>query len=96
MQVIVTKPSEDRTMTVKEIRFVPGTSKLIHVIVADPYRGRQTQIVDISTQWTNAAQADKDVLKTFFKFIAATALDQANEADAIDVVPGDVDGEVFE
>lgn len=96
METTVTIPEKSRNQKVLEFRFAPGTFKIVNVVMSDPDKGRCAQAVDIDTQWTNASTTMKDNVKTFFKGIAAAALDQLNEADGADVIVGDITGEVFE
>lgn len=96
METNVTIPEKSRDQEILEFRFAPGTFKIVNVVIKDPDKGRCGESVDITTQWANASTTIKDSVKTFFKGIAAVALDQLNEADGVDVVVGDITGEVFE
>lgn len=96
MDVTVTIPENSRDQEIVAFRFTPGTMKLVSVYINDSVKGRVVEEVDIATQWENASTTIKDSVKTFFKGIAAVALDQLNDADGVDVVVGDITGEVFE
>lgn len=96
MEINVTIPEKSRNQKVLEFKFAPGTFKVVNVILHDPVKGRVGQTVDITDQWANATTTLKTSVETFFKGIAAVALDQLNEADGVDVVVGDITGEVFE
>jgi hypothetical protein len=96
MQTIPTIPQKTPTQEIIEFKFQPGSMKLVTAIVQDSARGRYAYTVDISTPWTNATTDDQDAIKAMFKYVAADALDQHNDADGVDITTTDITGEVFE
>lgn len=94
MQTTKTIPEQVRSQTVVEFRVVPN-SKDVTVVVQD---GNKTSkiVVDITTDWTAATTTQKNTIRAFFKTIGALALDQLLENEGVDVVSGDITGDLFD
>jgi len=94
MQTDVTIPEKVKTQEVIQFRVSPP-SKIVEVLISSS-EGLQTFHIDIDTLWTAATTTQKNTIKIFFKRVGALALDAKNEADGVDVVEGDVSGDIFE
>lgn len=94
MEANVTIPEKVKNQKVIQIRVAPP-SKIVTVMIESP-EGIQSFEVDISSLWTPATTTQKNTIKVFFKRVGALGLDAKNTADGVDVVEGDVTGEIFE
>ena len=94
MEANVTTP--EKTTAQKVVNFVVAPpNKNIQVFIETP-TGTSDVIVDISALWAGATTTQKNTIKIFFKRVGALALDAKNEADGVDVVEGDMVGDIWD
>ena len=89
-------PIPEKLVNQKIIQFrVAPPSLDVQVYLQTP-EGQKGRTVNITDLWAGATASQKTVIKVFFKRIGALALDAENEADGVDVVEGDVTGDIWD
>ena len=94
MEVSITVPEAITAQSITEFRFRPGSKKAI--VIFNQGGEQKSTLVDFQSIIDLATATQKTAVKQFFKRTGAKALDDVNESIGVDVVEGDVTGDLFD
>ena len=95
MKTTQTIPESSKEYEILEFKLQPNDPN-VSVILMDPELGRKKVNVDITTEWLAASEANKTIIKAFFKIVGAMAIDEHLSTVGVDVIPADITDDLWD